>query len=139
MISSALSATIAGHVAKLLRQSKPRHLIPESNPVAFVLGRWAYRASIRKQHRDNQVSVATQYQSVSFSVGDRVHHQKFGKGTVSAVAANKLTVDFDRCGTTKRVIDAFVSLCAKSADIIAFPVSRIIRRVERGPGIVVSK
>jgi hypothetical protein len=82
--------------------------------------------------------LAKQYQPVSFSVGDRVSHQKYGKGTVVAIVSNKLTVDFDRCGATKRVIDAFVSLCAKSADIIAFPYSRIVRRIEHGRGVVVS-
>jgi DNA helicase-2/ATP-dependent DNA helicase PcrA len=42
-----------------------------------------------------------------FSEGDRVFHQKFGPGTVSAVDGNKLTVDFDKAGQ-KRVVDSFV-------------------------------
>jgi DNA helicase-2/ATP-dependent DNA helicase PcrA len=40
--------------------------------------------------------------------GDRIFHQKFGYGRVSAVEGNKLTVDFDKAGE-KRVIDSFVS------------------------------
>ena len=40
--------------------------------------------------------------------GDRVFHQKFGYGRVSAVEGNKLTVDFDKAGE-KRVIDNFVT------------------------------
>jgi DNA helicase-2/ATP-dependent DNA helicase PcrA len=42
-----------------------------------------------------------------FSVGDRVFHQKFGNGNVSAIDGNKLTIDFDRAGQ-KRVLDGFV-------------------------------
>jgi DNA helicase-2/ATP-dependent DNA helicase PcrA len=41
-------------------------------------------------------------------VGERVFHQKFGTGTVTAVEGNKLTVAFDHAGE-KRVIDSFVS------------------------------
>jgi DNA helicase-2/ATP-dependent DNA helicase PcrA len=40
--------------------------------------------------------------------GDRVFHQKFGYGRVSAVEGNKLTVDFDKAGE-KKVIDQFVT------------------------------
>jgi DNA helicase-2/ATP-dependent DNA helicase PcrA len=42
-----------------------------------------------------------------FKVGDRVFHQKFGNGNVSAIEGNKLTIDFDRAGQ-KRVLDGFV-------------------------------
>ena len=41
-------------------------------------------------------------------VGDRVFHQKFGNGNVSAIDGNKLTIDFDRAGQ-KRVLDGFVT------------------------------
>ena len=41
-----------------------------------------------------------------FSVGDRVFHQKFGNGNVSAIDGNKL-IQFDRAGE-KRVVDSFV-------------------------------
>jgi DNA helicase II / ATP-dependent DNA helicase PcrA len=43
----------------------------------------------------------------TFTVGDRVFHQKFGNGNVSAVDGNKLTIQFDRAGE-KRVVDSFV-------------------------------
>jgi len=43
----------------------------------------------------------------SFSVGDRVFHQKFGNGDVVAVDGNKLTIAFDKAGE-KRVVDSFV-------------------------------
>ncbi|OJU03543.1 MAG: ATP-dependent DNA helicase [Rhizobiales bacterium 65-79] len=42
-----------------------------------------------------------------FKVGDRVFHQKFGNGNVSAIEGNKLTIDFDKAGQ-KRVLDGFV-------------------------------
>jgi DNA helicase-2/ATP-dependent DNA helicase PcrA len=40
--------------------------------------------------------------------GDRVFHQKFGYGRVTAVEGNKLSVAFDKAGE-KKVIDQFVS------------------------------
>ncbi len=42
-----------------------------------------------------------------FSEGDRVFHQKFGNGNVTAVDGNKLTIRFDKAGE-KRVVDSFV-------------------------------
>ncbi len=44
----------------------------------------------------------------AFQVGDRVFHQKFGNGNVSAIEGNKLTIDFDKAGQ-KRVLDGFVT------------------------------
>ena len=46
--------------------------------------------------------------SAAYARGDRVFHQKFGYGRVSAVEGNKLTIDFDKAGA-KRVIDNFVT------------------------------
>jgi len=43
-----------------------------------------------------------------FKIGDRVFHQKFGNGNVSAVEGNKLTVNFDKAGQ-KKVLDGFVN------------------------------
>ena len=42
-----------------------------------------------------------------FKAGDRVFHQKFGNGNVTAVDGNKLTIAFDKAGA-KRVVDSFV-------------------------------
>jgi len=42
-----------------------------------------------------------------YTVGDRVFHQKFGNGNVTAIDGNKLTVRFDSAGE-KRVVDSFV-------------------------------
>jgi DNA helicase II / ATP-dependent DNA helicase PcrA len=43
----------------------------------------------------------------STQAGDRVHHQKFGRGSVTDVDGNKLTIQFDTFGE-KRVVDSFV-------------------------------
>ena len=42
-----------------------------------------------------------------FTIGDRVYHQKFGNGNVTAIDGNKLTIQFDKAGE-KRVVDSFV-------------------------------
>jgi ATP-dependent DNA helicase UvrD/PcrA len=42
-----------------------------------------------------------------FAIGDRVFHQKFGNGNVTAIDGNKLTIRFDKAGE-KRVVDSFV-------------------------------
>jgi hypothetical protein len=58
-------------------------------------------------------------------VGDRVHHAKFGFGTVSGLdGKGALVVEFDRTGA-KRVAPAFLS---HTATIIPFPAHRIVRR-----------
>ncbi len=44
----------------------------------------------------------------NFSKGQRVFHQKFGYGTISAIEGQKLTVDFEHSGP-KKVIDTFVN------------------------------
>jgi DNA helicase-2/ATP-dependent DNA helicase PcrA len=46
-----------------------------------------------------------------FTPGDRVFHQKFGNGNVTAIDGNKLTIQFDRAGE-KRVVDSFVERVA---------------------------
>jgi DNA helicase-2/ATP-dependent DNA helicase PcrA len=52
--------------------------------------------------------VAKSTGSVSdYTVGDRVFHQKFGNGNVTAIDGNKLIVQFDHAGE-KRVVDSFV-------------------------------
>ena len=43
----------------------------------------------------------------AFTLGDRVFHQKFGNGNVTAIDGNKLTIAFDQAGE-KRVVDSFV-------------------------------
>jgi DNA helicase-2/ATP-dependent DNA helicase PcrA len=42
-----------------------------------------------------------------WSLGQRVFHQKFGYGAVTAIEGNKLLIDFEKAGE-KKVIDTFV-------------------------------
>ncbi|MEO5322406.1 UvrD-helicase domain-containing protein [Mesorhizobium sp. CC13] len=51
-------------------------------------------------------SVATE--PSRFKVGDRVFHQKFGNGNISAIDGNKLTINFDKAGQ-KKVLESFVA------------------------------
>ncbi|HEY2529778.1 MAG TPA: UvrD-helicase domain-containing protein [Xanthobacteraceae bacterium] len=44
----------------------------------------------------------------AFVLGDRVFHQKFGNGNVTAIDGNKLTIQFDKAGE-KRVVDLFLT------------------------------
>ena len=43
-----------------------------------------------------------------FMTGERVFHQKFGMGTIDAVEADKLEIQFDKAGS-KKVVASFVS------------------------------
>lgn len=56
---------------------------------------------------------ATDQMSLSYSEGDRVHHIKFGEGTVTQIIAGgrdyEVTVDFDRFGT-KKMFASFAKL-----------------------------
>ncbi len=45
--------------------------------------------------------------NASFSVGDRIFHQKFGYGQITAVEGEKLEIAFDKAGV-KKVISSFV-------------------------------
>jgi DNA helicase-2/ATP-dependent DNA helicase PcrA len=42
-----------------------------------------------------------------YATGERVFHQKFGYGRISAIDGNKLTIEFEKAGQ-KRVLDSFV-------------------------------
>ena len=50
---------------------------------------------------------ASTAEGAGLELGQRVFHQKFGYGRVSAVDGNKLTVDFEKAGR-KKVVDTFV-------------------------------
>lgn len=53
--------------------------------------------------------------ALAYDVGDRVFHQKFGYGLISAIEGDKLTVDFEKAGQ-KKVVAGFVN----AADDIPF-------------------
>jgi len=42
-----------------------------------------------------------------YAVGDHISHAMFGDGTVTAIDANKLTIDFPE-SVTKQIIDGYV-------------------------------
>ncbi|NNE22591.1 MAG: UvrD-helicase domain-containing protein [Rhizobiales bacterium] len=44
---------------------------------------------------------------VKFEPGERIFHQKFGYGAITAIDGNKLTIEFEKAGE-KRVLDSFV-------------------------------
>ena len=58
-------------------------------------------------------SAATQKTSLSYGVGDRVRHIKFGDGQVTAIVEGgrdyEVTVDFDKAGT-KKMFASFAKL-----------------------------
>ncbi|TKT80129.1 UvrD-helicase domain-containing protein [Aquamicrobium sp. LC103] len=72
-------------------------------------GYGAGRGSVKGRTIEGELVAKSVSDSPSpFKVGDRVFHQKFGNGNVSAIDGNKLTIDFDKAGQ-KRVLDGFVS------------------------------
>ena len=44
----------------------------------------------------------------SFTMGERVFHQKFGYGAVIGIEGDKLEIDFEKAGT-KKIVARFVS------------------------------
>ncbi len=71
--------------------------------------RWKQGGSARSTpHFIEGEMVARETESVKYSKGERVFHEKFGYGLIRSVDGNKLTIDFDKAGE-KRVIDSFVS------------------------------
>ncbi|RWN52503.1 UvrD-helicase domain-containing protein [Mesorhizobium sp.] len=72
-------------------------------------GYGAGRTSIKGRTIDGELVAKSVADTPSpFNVGDRVFHQKFGNGNISAIDGNKLTIDFDKAGQ-KRVLDGFVT------------------------------
>ncbi|MEL6420852.1 MAG: hypothetical protein AAFQ42_00155, partial [Pseudomonadota bacterium] len=56
---------------------------------------------------DGELVASSTGEASRYSVGDRVHHNKFGEGTVETVDGNKLVVAFDVAGS-KKVVDSFI-------------------------------
>ena len=46
----------------------------------------------------------------SFTMGERVFHQKFGYGAVVGIEGDKLEIDFEKAGV-KKVVSRFISGC----------------------------
>ena len=85
-------------------QHRRRHLIP----LPLARPRRAQPATRRLPLTIEGELVAKSTGTISaFTLGDRVFHQKFGNGNVTAIDGNKLTIAFDKAGE-KRVVDSFV-------------------------------
>src|SRR6476659_3591423 len=77
-----------------------------ASPPPFNRGRPRPRARLPLTIEGELVAKSTGAVS-DFAVGERVFHQKFGNGNVTAIDGNKLTIAFDKAGE-KRVVDSFV-------------------------------
>jgi DNA helicase-2/ATP-dependent DNA helicase PcrA len=55
----------------------------------------------------------------TFSVGDRVFHQKFGYGAVTAIEGDKLDIAFDKAGD-KKVVANYITAAASAGDDVPF-------------------
>ncbi|MEL7092112.1 MAG: UvrD-helicase domain-containing protein [Pseudomonadota bacterium] len=62
------------------------------------------------QPRESRNTVIDLSAVSSFTVGERVFHQKFGYGAIVAIEGDKLDVDFEKAGQ-KKVVSRFVSGC----------------------------
>ncbi|MEM7178578.1 MAG: 3'-5' exonuclease, partial [Pseudomonadota bacterium] len=86
---------------------------------------WRRMAARRGEHGVSQPREARDLvidaQAVStFSLDERVFHQKFGYGTVAAIEGDKLTVEFEKAGS-KKVIASYLSAASTgSAEDVPF-------------------
>ncbi|MFD1913376.1 ATP-dependent helicase [Halodurantibacterium flavum] len=70
------------------------------------------------QPRESRNVVIDLEAASSFTLGDRVFHQKFGYGTVQGIEGDKLDVSFDKAGS-KKLVARFV-VAADQADDVPF-------------------
>ena len=77
----------------------------------FGEGRENYQLdrSKAKKKSINQGRVLKNPEPSKFSISDRVFHDKFGYGKVTAVDGNKLMIDFEM-GSPRKVMDSFIKL-----------------------------
>jgi DNA helicase-2/ATP-dependent DNA helicase PcrA len=99
----------------------PNDHIEEVNSMdTFGSGQWGGAGRLRETKRfGNSRSTAPLIEDInwetqslagtasSFTIGQRIFHQKFGYGVVRATDGNKLEIAFEKAGT-KKVIDSFV-------------------------------
>jgi DNA helicase-2/ATP-dependent DNA helicase PcrA len=64
------------------------------------------RGGARAPKRQTEGTLITA-EPVGFAIGERVFHQKFGYGRITAIDANKLAIAFEKAGD-KKVLDSFV-------------------------------
>ncbi len=68
------------------------------------------------QPQESRNMVIDMTASSSFTVGDRVFHQKFGYGEVMEIEGDKLVIEFDKAGE-KKVVAKFVVGAAQANDV----------------------
>ncbi len=68
--------------------------------------RSAQRGTAQPKAAQSQVIDLTA--SSSFTLGDRVFHQKFGYGAITGIEGDKLEVSFEKAGV-KKVVARFIS------------------------------
>ncbi len=56
---------------------------------------------------DGQARQIKKVHKSDFALGERIFHQKFGYGAITAIEGDKLTIDFEKAGE-KRVVESFV-------------------------------
>jgi hypothetical protein len=78
--------------------------------------------------------------AAALSVGTRVYHERFGEGDVIGKGRkNSVLVDFGSDHGHKHIVRDFLEMRRPTAEIIAFPTHRIVRRIEHGQGVVVNR
>lgn len=60
------------------------------------------------QPKENKHQVIDLTATSSFTLGERVFHQKFGYGAITGIEGDKLEVDFEKAGI-KKVVARFIS------------------------------
>ena len=75
---------------------------------------WSSASDSKKRNRgpltlEGELVASSSASAPDYKAGTRVHHEKFGDGTVTFVDGNKLTIAFDD-GSSKRVVASFVEL-----------------------------
>lgn len=103
-----LSGTVATGKAIPRRQQEERTAPFESSAKKILKEKPIVKVPVREFSTD-----ATNQLSLSYQEGDRVHHIKFGDGTVTQIIAGgrdyEVTVDFDRYGA-KKMFASFAKL-----------------------------
>jgi ATP-dependent DNA helicase UvrD/PcrA len=97
--------------ARYQQDVDPLHLSPRGSGRAEGAGEGARRPGQNLRRLpltiEGELVAKSTGTTSAFTLGDRVFHQKFGNGNVTAIDGNKLTIQFDRAGE-KRVVDSFV-------------------------------
>ncbi|MEM9046666.1 MAG: DNA helicase II, partial [Pseudomonadota bacterium] len=100
-----------GGAAPQTKQSAMEERVAQSS--TYNSPGWKRMAARRGQHgmgspREARNLVIDAEAVSAFSTGERVFHQKFGYGTITAIEGDKLTVTFEKAGE-KKVVSSYVT------------------------------